>query len=355
MFPHSFQPDDVTVLLDPVVPDYLSTEERKALIAAGKHYNELLSREAEPDEFYFKLFQEQVVRLAEPMACLFKRLGLSIIIASTIRQVSPVLVSLVRAGTPTGVVLRRSLALMGMDAPHYTVSIVQGKGFDVAAIRHILAQGYKPEQLFFIDGWTGKGAVRRELSTALKSLSAELGTFHDELFVLSDIAGVADHAATREDVLIPSALLSGPVSGLISRTLYRGEDEQRFHGAAVLDYLAPYDRSLWFVEVMAEAVRALLAKQYATIEYLAPATEAADAMANFMNIAMKRLGVTDPSRIKPGIGEASRLFLRKTPTALIVADPEHPDVKHLLALAHQHSVPVHHWPDIKLKACAVMP
>lgn len=355
MFPHTFRPDDVTVLLDPVVPDYLSPEERKALIASGKHYNELLSREAEPDDFYFRLFKEQVERLAEPMAYLFKMLATHILIGSSLRKVSPVLVSLVRAGTPTGVVLRRTLALTGLDAPHFTVSIVQGKGFDVAAIRHILAQGYKPEQLFFVDGWTGKGAVRRELSAALQSLSAELGNFYDELYVLSDIAGVADQAATREDVLIPSALLSGPVSGLISRTLYRGEDEQRFHGAAVLDYLTPYDRSQWFVEIMTCAVKTLLDRQYASIGYLMPADEAADNMANFMNIAMKRLGLTDPSRIKPGIGEASRLFLRKTPTALIVADPEHPDVKHLLALAHQHSVPVHHWPDIKLNACAVMP
>lgn len=355
MFPHTFEPSDVTVLLDPVIPEYLSHEERAARIAAGVHYNELISREAEPDAFYFDLFREQAVRLATPMASLFKHLAAQIIIDCQDRAVTPVLVSLVRAGTPTGVVLKRTLSLMGVEAPHYTVSIVQGKGFDVAAIKHILSEGYRPEQLIFVDGWTGKGVVRRELSAALKQLEPVTGKFHDALYVLSDIAGVAEYAATRQDVLIPSALLSGPVSGLISRTIYRGEDEQVFHGAAVLDYLAPFDLSRWFVGVMVEAVKDLVANQNASLYYLKPAEKAAIDMADFMALVERKIGISDPARIKPGVGEASRLFLRKKPTSLIVADTTNPDVAHLLALAQRDEVPVLVWPEMTLSACAIMP
>lgn len=355
MFPHTFEPSDVTVLLDPVVPEYLTAEERAERIASGTHYNELISREAEPDAFYFDLFREQTVRLAAPMAALFDTLANLVISDCKSRGVEPVLVSLVRAGTPTGVVLKRTMALKGVEAPHYTVSIVQGKGFDVAAIKHILAAGYAAEQLIFVDGWTGKGVVRRELSQALKQLEPTCGKFHDVLFVLSDIAGVAEYAATREDVLIPSALLSGPVSGLISRTIYRGEDENVFHGAAVLDYLAPYDLSRWFVEVMMEAVRLLLSKSETTASDIKSSKIASRDMVVFMTVLAYRMGITDPVRIKPGVGEASRLFLRKKPTSLIVKSLENPDVAHLLALAERNGVPIVVWDDISLQACAIMP
>jgi len=252
-------------------------------------------------------------------------------------------------------VLKRTLACKGIDAPHYTVSIVQGKGFDVAAIKHILADGYSAEQLIFVDGWTGKGVVRRELSQALKQLEPTCGKFHDALFVLSDIAGVAEYAATREDVLIPSALLSGPVSGLISRTIYRGESENVFHGAAVLDYLAPYDLSQWFVEVMMEAVRVLHSKTNPITFDIKPAAIASNDMVVFMTALADRTGITDPVRVKPGVGEASRLFLRKKPTSLIVKSLDNPDVAHLLALAEKSGVPVEVWGDITLQACAIMP
>lgn len=355
MFPHTFEPSDVTVLLDPIVPEYLSAEERAQRIASGVHYNELISREAEPDAFYFDLFREQAVRLATPMAVLFETLANLVIDDCNARGVEPVLVSLVRAGTPTGVVLKRTLAHKGVEAPHYTVSIVQGKGFDVAAIKHILADGYRADQLIFVDGWTGKGVVRRELSQALKQLEPTCGKFHDALFVLSDIAGVAEFAATREDVLIPSALLSAPVSGLISRTLYRGESEQVFHGAAVLDYLAPYDLSRWFVEVMMEAVRALHSKSEAASASIKSFQAAQRDMVVFMTVLAYRTGISDAVRIKPGVGEASRLFLRKQPTCLIVKSLDNPDVAHLLALASKNGVPVEVWDDITLEACAIMP
>lgn len=355
MFPHTFEPSDVTVLLDPLTPEYLTAEERAQRIASGVHYNELISREAEPDAFYFDLFREQAVRLAEPMAVLFDTLADLVIADCESRGVSPVLVSLVRAGTPTGVVLKRTLACKGFEAPHYTVSIVQGKGFDVAAIKHILADGHGAEQLIFVDGWTGKGVVRRELSQALKQLEPACGKFNDALFVLSDIAGVAEFAATREDVLIPSALLSGPVSGLISRTIYRDEDEQVFHGAAVLDYLAPFDLSRWFVEVMMEAVRLLHSKPRAVTRIIKPEKKAVHDMVVFMTMLAYRTGISDPVRVKPGVGEASRLFLRKKPTSLIVKSLENPDVAHLLALAEKHSVPVVVWDDITIEACAIMP
>ena len=78
-----------------------------------------------------------------------------------------VLVSLARAGTPVGVLMRRwAAARHGLDLPHYAVSIVRGRGIDAVALRYLAAH-HDPARVVFVDGWTGKGAITRELAAAL--------------------------------------------------------------------------------------------------------------------------------------------------------------------------------------------
>jgi hypothetical protein len=353
MFPHTFEPSDVTVLLERIFPEYLSTEERAARIASGAHYNEVISREAIPDPYYIELFKGQVERFGDKLASLFVALSSMILTNAQERDVKPVLVSLVRAGTPTGVLVKRTLKHWGLDTPHFTVSIVQGRGFDEVAIAHILAEGYKPEQLYFIDGWTGKGVVRNELSFALKKLGDRYGAFHDELYVLCDIAGVAEHAATREDCLISSALLSGPLSGLVSRSIYQAEP--RMHGAAYLDYMEGHDLSRYFVDAIDKRIHAQINSGDARLHQIETPEQAQLKMVGFMTMVEERTRITNPVRLKPGIGESTRLFLRRTPEALIVKDPEDPEVEHLMVLAQEQLVPIVIWGDMTLKACAVTP
>jgi hypothetical protein len=54
----------------------------------------------------------------------------------------------------------------------------------------------------------------------------------------------------------------------------------------------------------------------------------------------ERSGVRDPNHVKPGIGEATRVLLRRVPDRVIVRDPDSPDVEHLLVLAQEKGVPV---------------
>lgn len=350
MFPHTFHPHDVDVLLERITPIYLSSEERQALIDGGQHYNELLSKEAIPDDTIMDLFKSQVHHFGDAMAEMVVTLARIIHTCESI----PVLVSLVRAGTPTGILVKRALGLMGVKAPHFSVSIVQGRGFDEVAIEHILSLGYRPEQLIFIDGWTGKGVVRRELSAALKTLSDRYGAFRDELFVLSDIAGVAEHAATREDVLIPSALLSGPLCGLVSRSLYRGSpNDPQMHGAALLDYMHESDVSQWFVDTMMSRLESALARFNAEIQ-VRPAEEAQAQMSVILRDFSSYYGVSSVDKIKPGIGESSRLFIRKVPKALIIKDSKDPQVKHLIQQAIQKKTPVYFRPSMFCRAITIM-
>jgi hypothetical protein len=65
-------------------------------------------------------------------------------------------------------------------------------------------------------------------------------------------------------------------------------------------------------------------------------------------------GVTDRNKIKPGIGEASRVLLRRMPECLILRDLNEPSVAHLVMLAKTRGVRVRHLPDMKIQAVAII-
>ena len=75
---------------------------------------------------------------------------------------------------------------------HYSVSIIRDRGIDLVALEHILAAGHASESIVFIDGWTGKGVISRELEATIAQFNARRGTAIDGgLYVLSDLAGSA--------------------------------------------------------------------------------------------------------------------------------------------------------------------
>ena len=170
---------DVTFLLKDLgeVAIERGTEEREELIQTGTHYAEMLPVEYQPPAAYVELFEAALQRSAT-------RLAVAVgVVAELIRAAKPdpVLVSLARAGTPVGVLLRRWLGWRhGLDVPHYSVSIVRGRGIDQVAMQWLMRR-HDPAALQFVDGWTGKGAISRELSAAVLPLGLD-----DTLAVLAD-------------------------------------------------------------------------------------------------------------------------------------------------------------------------
>ena len=82
------------------------------------------------------------------------------------------LVSLARAGTPIGILIRRYLqGRYGADLPHYTISIIRGRGIDRNAMAYLLDR-HAPGDIQFVDGWTGKGAIQRQLDAAMTDYPA---------------------------------------------------------------------------------------------------------------------------------------------------------------------------------------
>ena len=236
----SYKENDVILLLKDItgMVEPQPTEERERLIQSGKHYCEMLPIEYVPSEIYMQVYQEALKNYARPTAEAVGRLA-DKIIAGKGRQV--VLVSLARAGIPIGILLKRYIRWKyQVEVNHYSISIIRGRGIDHNAMKFLL-QHYQPQQLLFVDGWIGKGAILKELK---KELAAYPGVSTD-IAVAADPANVTELCGTHEDLLIPSSCLNCTVSGLVSRTFLRDDiiGKEDFHGAVYYGALKNEDLS----------------------------------------------------------------------------------------------------------------
>jgi hypothetical protein len=341
-FSGSYRAGDVSFLLKPLpLQDFVDVAEKEYLIQSGqRHYSEMLSPETLPSARYLEVFREACEANTGRMArdCL----TLAALIAER-RSGAVTLVSLARAGTPVGVVLNQLLpTVFGRPSCHYSVSIIRDRGIDQVALEHILAQGHAPESIVFIDGWTGKGVIARELAGAIDDFNRRHGTAIDAgLYVLSDLAGAAACAASCDDYLIPSSILNATVSGLISRSiLNEAIGPGDFHGCVYYNQFEEHDQSQAFADGLVEAAQAL-AKVSANIAAAPSDKEQAAVVSRaYMQAALREHGIDDVNMVKPGIGEATRVLLRRTPRLLIVRDADAPEVAHLAVLAQEKNVPM---------------
>ena len=335
-FSGSYAHDDVQFLLRRIeAPPFVSVADKEALIQSGRrHYSEMLSPEALPSARYLQVFEDACAANLQQMArdCL----ALAAMIAAR-RSGEIVVVSLARAGTPVGVVLKRLLQQVGgRQAAHYSVSIARDRGIDAVALDYIV-QRHAPQAIVFVDGWTGKGVISRELAQSVAAFNDAHGTAVDGgLYVLSDLAGSAACASADRDYLIPSSILNATVSGLVSRTVVGRADD--FHGCVYYEAFAPHDHSRRFVDALEAAA---LARSGATIVAAAPDRAAAAATSRAcLQRLQQEYDVADVNLIKPGIGEATRVLLRRVPRLLLLRDRTAADVRHLTVLAQEKNVPV---------------
>ncbi|MET7608858.1 phosphoribosyltransferase [Streptomyces avermitilis] len=341
----SYAPDDVGWLLQDLSDVTLEapTEEREeAIQSGGAHYAESLPVEYQPSEQYQELFQaaldDSAARIAEAVGAVTE-----IVLAE--RSPRPVLVSLARAGTPVGVLMRRwAQHRHGLDLPHYAVSIVRGRGIDANALRW-LADRHDPADIVFVDGWTGKGAITRELAEAIREFEESDGIsgFDPEIAVLADPGSCVRTYGTREDFLIPSACLNSTVSGLISRTVLRADlvGPHDFHGAKFYRELAGADVSVDFLDAVSarfteveDAVGARV-KELLSVDR-APTWEGWAAVERIS----EEYEIHDVNLVKPGVGETTRVLLRRVPWKILARAGAGADLDHVRLLAEQRGVPV---------------
>ena len=183
----SFLEEDVTLLLKDItgLVDPLPTEEREKRIQSGTHYSEMLPIEYRPTEDYIRIYEASLEVFGQNTADAIARVS-NKIVSEKGRDV--VIVSLARAGTPLGILIRRYIRKKyGFECPHYSISIIRDRGIDRNAVNYILER-HGAECIQFVDGWTGKGAIYKELKKELKSFEG----IQDSLAVLADPAGLTE-------------------------------------------------------------------------------------------------------------------------------------------------------------------
>ncbi|HVK27379.1 MAG TPA: cysteine protease StiP family protein [Nocardioides sp.] len=349
----SYPAADVTWLLTDLsgVDLERSTEHREAAIQGGTHYSEMLPVEFQPDSAYLELFHEALELSADRVATAVGVVGELLWARHAARGHQPVLVSLARAGTPIGVLLRRYYeATRGVSVPHYTISIIRGRGIDEVALAHVLER-HPAGAVAFVDGWTGKGAIQRELDAAVADWVAahpEHAGLDGELAVLADPGGCTAIHGTRDDFLIPSACLNSTVSGLVSRTVYRDDliGEGMFHGAKFYAEWAADDVSVLFVETIASRFGGV--RDAVAVGLGSPAADRAVTWAGHRAVEeiAREFGISDINLAKPGVGETTRVLLRRVPWQVLVRPDRLPDLRHVIALAEARDVPVVPAPDL---------
>ncbi|WP_327119014.1 phosphoribosyltransferase [Streptomyces sp. NBC_01341] len=343
----SYAAEDVGWLLQDLSDTALEapTEEREeAIQSGGAHYAESLPVEYQPTRQYQELFKAALDASAARIARAVGTVTETVLAESPSSRPgsgdrTPVLVSLARAGTPVGVLMRRwALHRHGLDLPHYAVSIVRGRGIDANALRWLAAH-HDPADVVFVDGWTGKGAITRELAAALE----EFGGFNPDIAVLADPGGCVRTYGTREDFLIPSACLNSTVSGLVSRTVLRSDlvGPHDFHGAKFYRELADSDVSGLFVDKVVARFDEVADAVDAEAKEMLGADRAPtwDGWAAVERIS-EEYGIHDVNLVKPGVGETTRVLLRRVPWKILAKRGAGADLDHVRLLAEQRGVPV---------------
>ncbi|MFE8914049.1 phosphoribosyltransferase [Streptomyces globisporus] len=347
----SYAPEDVGWLLQDLSDTELEapTEEREeAIQSGGAHYAESLPVEYQPSAEYQALFSAALETSAARIA---RAVGTVTETVLAERGPRPVLVSLARAGTPVGVLMRRwAQHRHGLDLPHYAISIVRGRGIDATALRWLAAH-HDPSDVVFVDGWTGKGAITRELAAAIQEVESSGGPagFDPEIAVLADPGGCVRTYGTREDFLIPSACLNSTVSGLISRTVLRADlvGPNDFHGGKFYRELAGSDVSGDFLTAVAARFEEVAGQVEAEAKDLLAADRAPtwEGWAAVERIS-EEYGIHDVNLVKPGVGETTRVLLRRVPWKILARRGAGTDLEHIRLLAEQRGVPVEEVDDL---------
>lgn len=366
----TFKKDDVIFLLKDLTDSgmkALGTEDREKMIQSGVHYSEMLPLEYVPTNDYLEIYEKSLREQSYETASALGTMIEAVLIFKKMREINEgltpsnriAIVSLARAGTPIGVLFKRYMEMKHPEysVEHYSISIIRGKGIDRNAMEYI-SEHENVSDIVFLDGWTGKGAIDTVLKQEVAVLKGEnpekWEKLSDELVVLADPANICKVCGTHEDLLVPSSCLNSTVTGLVSRTIlndkYIDVDAGEFHGAVyfgnnpgmieadktyefidtIVDFFNAYDKCV--IDILRNKAKEVLALG---IDGKTKGVEIVKDIAN-------REGIDDYNKIKPGIGECTRVLLRRVPKKVLVNEAYlgEKSLEHIFQLCNERNVPV---------------
>lgn len=370
----SYSEDDVIVLLKDLSNDMkeMSTEEREQAIQNGVHYSEMLPQEKAPSEEYEALYNKAINEKKSEIALGIARVA-EIMWRERVTKDDgentlsdlPIIVSLARAGIPVGILIKRYLRhKYGVDCPHYAISIIRDKGIDENAMNFIYSNEISNNKntvanIFFVDGWTGKGAIKTQLDEAVEELANnnfyKWDALSSDLYVLADPANITAYCGTHSDYLLPSACLNSTVSGLTSRTIlnsYIDVEAGDFHGATYFEKFESIDKSNEFIDLVSAEFDNLDAVDY-TLNTIEDGWNGMSIVTDICNL----MQVEDYKKVKPGIGETTRVLLRRVPWKVLInkdIPEDDPDIQHILVLCREKNIPTMRWDLGNYKVCGII-
>lgn len=332
----SYDPNEVTLLIKDLtgMVKPVSVAEKDEMVKKGTFERSIMIEEYPISKEYADIVWESMKQYAKQTAIAVGNVAEQIY---KLKGNNLVLVSIIRAGIPVGILIKRYLKMKyNVDIPHYAMSLV--KGLDANAMKYILER-HKAEGIQFIDGWTGKGTVTRELVASAENYEG----VDASLAVLSDAIGVSKYCGNRTDIAIPSAPLNASVTGLVSITIFNNDlvSDTDFHGAMYLKDLEEIDKSVEFLDLIEKEFDTSCEARYENFETVNEVQKVADDL----NVSLKLLN--------PGINEAARAILRRNLEKLLVVDTEDFDVQCIKKLAILKNVPVVEYPLKHYKAVSV--
>ncbi len=355
LFSGSYPAEDVQFLLTQLSMPDTPVAIKESLIQSGqKHYSQLLSHESLPTPEYLDLFYQAMAanknRVAEHILILAEQ-----IVATRPHGIT--LVSLLRAGTPVGVLLKRVLKqYFDTDVAHYGISIIRDVGLDTQALRYI-AKRHAPETWVFVDGWTGKGVIAKQLADSLQAFALSDGlSIPAELYVLADLSGSATVAVTSEDYLLPSCILNATVSGLVSRSIYDNNllTQADFHGCVYYEQFKAQDLSNYFVDEIMASVASFWQSPSKRFLPNRDNVQLQNASQKLLRLLSECYQISRTHYIKPGIGEATRVLLRREARLLLLQDLAATETLHLRWLAESKAIPITVCHELPYRAVALI-
>lgn len=354
LFSGSYAPDEVSFLMRRLHLDTTPLEQREQMIQSGRsHYCEMIGPEDAPTRELLRLFRECLSANGERMARDISILADALAASAVDGELT--IVSIARAGTPVGVLLLHRLRQTQphLSVAHYSISVIRDRGVDLVALEWIMSH-HAPGSLRFVDGWTGKGTIAGELQRSISEWQQAPAALNPGLWVPLDVCGAAAFAASRQDYLIPSTLLGGTISGLVSRSVLPRGEEGNLHGCVSLDHLRRHDLSRWFVRKIMDEFTLIQASSTSPPNASGGCPRHEEVI-HCLKETMSQFGITDPNRVKLGIGETVRVLLRRLPQVICLGqNTQATDAKMIRRLAALRAVPVDTVRGLAFDALAVI-
>ena len=158
------------------------------------------------------------------------------------------------------------------------------------------------------------------------------------------------HGGFHQPVLLPQQHHLWLISRTVHNKTLIGPDD--FHGVRVYWEFAAKDQTARYLD----GVCRWFAPRRKEIETQFARLLASDRSPDWSGMqAVRRIGeafgVHDINRIKPSIGETTRVLLRRVPDRVLLREANHPDVAHITLLAKERHVPITIYPEMPYLCC----